>query len=400
MAASANEELLDALIRHQTYLLRYSSFVRNRVLRILDASEDSLAALIRERLRNGTGLNSPSDVRRMETLLEAIDKLRENAWDEASKILEGELSDLAVAEPVALRGITVTVSPVVLETVLPAPRLLRAIATSRPFEGRVMREWAQHMEAEDLRRIHSAVQLGMVAGESSDAIARRVVGTGTLKGTDGVTEMTRRQVTAVTRTAVQHVANSARAEFLQENADVMLAELYVATLDSRTTPVCRANDGKQFPVGSGPRPPLHWQCRSLRVAVLDGEMLGNRPAKASTEKQLLREFAEERGIGPVSKRDDLPRGTKGAYDAFSRKRIRELTGRVPASTSYQQWLKRQSKEFQEDTLGVAKAKLFRDGNLTLDKFVAADGTELTLAQLAVKEAQAFRAAGLNPQDFI
>jgi hypothetical protein len=91
---------------------------------------------------------------------------------------------------------------------------------------------------------------------------------------------------------------------------------------------------------------------------------------------------------------------KGEFDKFSRKRIRELTGQVPATTSYQTWLKSQSKEFQEDVLGKTKAKLFRDGKLQLDKFVTRNGTELTLSQLAKKHADAFRAAGLNPEDFI
>lgn len=197
-----------------------------------------------------------------------------------------------------------------------------------------------------------------------------------------------------------HVSNAARSDFLQENADVMVGEKFVATLDSRTTPVCKANDGKVFPVGTGPRPPLHIACRSLRVGVLDAEILANRPYKGSTTQQLLREFSDERGLPRVSTREDLPRGTKGDFDLWSRKRVRELTGRTPVSESYQTWLSRQPMWFVEDTMGKTKARLFRDGGLKLDKFVAADGTELTLGQLAVKQAEAFRAAGLDPEDFV
>jgi SPP1 gp7 family putative phage head morphogenesis protein len=396
---TANELLLDALVRHQTYLLRYSGYVRNRIRGLLDKSEEDIAALIARRLAAGTGLNTPADVKRLNALLEAIDKLRLGVWSDATTWLEDQMVDLAYQEPIAIANMISTVSPVVVTTTLPAPALLKAIALSRPFEGRLLRDWADTLASEDLRRIHAAIQVGMVAGESTDAITRRVMGTTVLKGTDGVTELTRRQVQAITRTAVQHVANSARDETMRANADIILAEQFVATLDSRTTPVCRANDGKQFPVGKGPRPPLHIACRSLRVAVLDGEQLGERPAKASTTKQLLREFTEANKLPKVTSRDDLPRGTKGQYDAFARKRVRELTGRVPSVTSYQQWLQQQSRQFQEDTLGVTRAKLFRDGGLTLDKFVAADGSELTLAQLAVKQADAFRAAGLDPTDF-
>lgn len=396
---TANEALLDALVRHQTYLLRYSSFVRNRIWTVLDNTEEAIAGLIHRRLEGTTGLTSPIEVRRMQALIASIEQLRGAAWDEAWAWNTDQMSELGYQEPIGFSGMIRTVAPVVIETVLPASRLLRAIATSRPFEGRLLRDWGDSLKAEDLRRINAAIQLGMTAGETTGAITSRVIGTGLLKGTDGVTEMTRRQVQAITRTAVQHVANSARNDFMLENADVMLGELYVATLDTRTTAICRALDGKVFDVGTGPRPPLHIACRSLRVAALDGGPLGQRPYKASTTKQLLGEYTDKNNLPGVSSRDDLPRGTKGSYDEWARGRVRELTGRVPAATTYQKWLEGQSAEFQSDTLGVTKAKLFRDGGLKLDKFVAADGTELSLAQLATKQAGAFRAAGLDPEDF-
>lgn len=399
MARTVNEELLDALLRHQTYLLRYSGYVQNRIQSFLDRVEDDVAMRIRDKLRNSRGLTTPVDVRRMEALLASVQAIRHESWEQAADFLLHELQELAYKEPIAYQGMINTVAPVTVNTVVPTARLLKAIVTSKPFEGRLLKDWVATMESEDIRRVHAAIQLGMVAGESSDEIARRVVGTGALNGEDGVLNMTRRQVQAITRTAVMHVANSARAEFLQENADVIAGEQFVATLDARTTPVCRANDGKVFPVGTGPRPPLHFQCRSLRVAALDGERLGYRPFKASTEKQLLREFAEANKLGKVKSRDKLPRGTKGQFDAWSRKRIRELTGRVPSATNYQEWLTKQSRQFQDDTLGVTRAKLFRSGGLTLDKFVAASGSELTLAQLAVRHKDAFKAAGLDPSLF-
>ncbi len=397
---TANEALLDALLRHQTFLLRYSGYIRNRVWKVLDGTEAAIAAEIRDRLENGSGLSTPVEVRRMQALIKAIDGLRSEAWNNSADFLSDELGELGYTEPIAFQSMLQTVVPVVLETVLPAARLLRAIATTRPFEGRLLKDWAEALKAEDLRRIHAQIQIGMLAGESSDAIVRRVIGTKLLNGADGALEMTRRQVAAITRTAVMHVSNAARSEFLQENADVMVGEKFVATLDSRTTPVCKANDGKVFPVGTGPRPPLHIACRSLRVGVLDAEIIANRPYKGSTTQQLLREFSDERGLPRVSSRDDLPRGTKGDFDLWSRKRVRELTGRTPVSESYQTWLSRQPLWFVEDTMGKTKARLFRDGGLKLDKFVAADGTELTLGQLAVKQAEAFRAAGLDPEDFV
>lgn len=400
MVKTANEEILDAVIRHQIFLLRYSGYVRNRMNTILNDTEEELARRIRDQLRNTQGLTTSVEWKRLQSLLAALDAIRLKGWEKATKFLLEEMTDLAYEEPVILNKLYTTPIPVTVTTVLPSTEFLKAVALSRPFEGRLLKEWAATMEAEDLRRIHSAVQSGMVAGEDHATIARRVVGTSRLKGADGTTAMTRNQVQAVVRTAVQHVANGARDGFFNANKDLFTEEMFVATLDNRTTPICRAHDGKIYKLGRGPRPPLHFNCRSLRVAAIDGTLLGSRPAKPTAERILVKEFASKNGLGSVSSRDGLPFGTKGSYDAWSKKRIRELTGPIPASTTYQKWLTGQSVDFQEDVLGVTKAKLFRNGGLKLDKFVDLNsGHEFTLKQLAGKHAAAFRAAGLDPKDF-
>lgn len=396
---TANEEMLDALMRHQIYILRYSGHVRNQIISILNASEEELARRIRDKLRTMQGLTKPVEWQRLETLQATLKAIRMESWDEATKFLQNEMVQLSYREPIQLDGILKTVLPVTVDTVMPSANMLKAIALSRPFEGRILKEWADTMAADDIRRIHGAIQAGMVAGEDMATIARRVVGTGPLKGADGVTEITRRQVQAITRTAVQHVANDARDAYFAENADIIAAEQFVATLDSRTTPICRSMDGKVFPLGKGPRPPLHFNCRSLRIAAIDGTLAGDRPAKPATQKMLVREYAEKNGLGSIRSRDQLPRGTKGDFDKWSRGRIRELVGPIPASTNYQEWLKGQTKAFQDEVLGVTKAKLFRDGGLTLDKFVHRSGDELTLRELAQKHADAFRAAGLDPSKY-
>jgi hypothetical protein len=42
---------------------------------------------------------------------------------------------------------------------------------------------------------------------------------------------------------------------------------------------------------------------------------------------------------------------------------------VPAETTFPQFLKRQPKAFQEEVLGVEKAKLFRSGKVSIDRMV-------------------------------
>ena len=135
---------------------------------------------------------------------------------------------------------------------------------------------------------------------------------------------------------------------------------WLAILDGRTSAICRGRDGKVFPVDSGPRPPAHPGCRSTTVAV-------------------LKSFRE---IGIDA--DDAP-GISGVLD-----------GKAAPFQTYNDWLRTQPKAFIEDVLGKTKAKLYLDGNLSLDKFVdIKGGRTFTLEDLAVREAEAFRKAGVD-----
>jgi SPP1 gp7 family putative phage head morphogenesis protein len=400
MAKTTNEELLDAVLRHQIFLLRYSGHVRNRVNGILNQTEEELARRIRDQLRNSGGVTTSVEWRRLESLLAALEAVRMEGWQQARQFLVEEMTQLAYREPIVVNAVYTTVIPVQVHTVMPSSEFLRAIALSRPFEGRLLREWADSMASDDVRRIHAAVQAGMVAGEDHATIARRVVGTANLRGADGVTEVSRRQVQAVVRTAVQHVANSARNAFFDANSDLITEEQFVATLDSRTTPQCRALDGMKFPLSKGPQPPLHFNCRSLRIAVIDGVLAGQRPANPTTEKLLVEEYAKQNNLTGINSRGEIPKGMRGDYDKWARGRIRQMVGPVPATETYQTWLKKQSAAFQNEVLGDAKGTLFRQGGLTLDKFVdLRTGREFTLSELAKKHAEAFRAAGLDPRGF-
>ncbi len=390
---NVNEAWFDAMIRHQIGLLRVSGKIRNDILKILDETEADIAEQVRRRLK------ASQSVARQNATIKAISAIRNDAWKESAKVWQEELVELAKSEPEFLAKAIQTVSPAVLDMAIPSAALLRSIVTTRPFEGKVLKDWAQDLARADIDRMAQQVRIGVTQGETSSAIARRIVGTANLRGTNGVTEITRRNATAITRTAVNAIANQAKREFFKANADVFEEELYVATLDARTTAICKSLDGQTFPIGEGPIPPLHFNCRSLRVASIDGEAIGSRPMRQFTEQQLAREYSRANDLGEITSRAKLPRGHKGNFDTFARMRMRQLTGQIDAKVTYQEWLTRQSKEFQDDTLGQTKAVLFRKGKLPLTKFVNRQGDELSLSQLASREADAFRKAGLDPEDF-
>lgn len=387
-----NEQYLDESIRHQIDILRFGSGVARKVNALLDATTADMKRQVERRLGKTTGVTGAS-LRRLQELERAIYQVRSPAWNDVTETWERSAIDVALEEPIFLHGTLTSILPVELDLVAPSDAALEAMVTHRPFNGRTLKEWADSARRADLNRIQQQIRIGMVQGESAQRIANRVF------GERGAMQITRNQAEAVTRTVINGTSNAAQQLFLQENSDLFDIEQLVATLDARTTPVCRAEDGKQYPFGKGPMPPLHVACRSIRVAVIDGEVVGERPFKAGTEQQMLREYAAARGLERVPKsRDDLPRGSKRDFDAFSRRRMKELTGQVPARTTYQEWLSRQPSEIQDDILGPTRGALFREGGLTLDKFVNRNGDELTIEELRERNRDAFKKAGLLPAD--
>ena len=203
------------------------------------------------------------------------------------------------------------------------------------------------------------VRNGLLTGESADKLARRLKGRLRF-GQPGsarqiaqaggeVTSVANHQVMALVRTSLNQVANEASQQVYEANQDVTKRYRYVATLDGKTSPICRALDGQEFEYGKGPKPPQHFNCRSTTVPVIDYEGLGVTPP-------------------PPSKR-------------------RSRDGLVPANQTYGQWLHNQSKETKADILGPEKVPYFNrlarkyGPTDAIRKFVSQDGSELTLDQL-------------------
>lgn len=396
---TSNEQMYDAALRHQTYVLRYSSGLRNKINDLLDDTEEDVAEKILAKLSDQENVVTSSDWTRLRKLSEIIFQIRGDAWKSAGSLLETESSLFADHESNFYTYLITSVSPVIIDTVSPHPETLRSIVEDRPFEGKLLSSWVKDLQQSDINRITKTINSGVVQGRSAKQISRDILGTIAAKGKDGIVQRSRNSVDMLARTAIQHVSNNTRREISIANADTLQRDEYVATLDGRTTLRCRALDGKLFKPGEGPHPPLHPGCRSTRVMYISQD-IGTRPSKPVTERLLLKEYAEENNLGKVTSRDDLPFGTKGAFDEWSRRRIRQIVGPVPARTNYNDWLKTQSEDFQLDTLGKTKFELFKKGDLSLDRFVDSDGTSLTLKEIAQRDAEAFRKAGLDVSKFL
>ena len=94
---------------------------------------------------------------------------------------------------------------------------------------------------------------------------------------------------------------------------------YTAVLDSRTTPICRSLDGRIYQVGQGPRPPQHWNCRSIMIPVLNKGAIARAAGYAAIADQLQGYTGEAR-----------------------RRRVLALLGDPQAEPTYAEWFARQS----------------------------------------------------------
>ena len=223
--------------------------------------------------------------------------------------------------------------------------------------GQVVQKAFRGLAESQAERFGQLVRQGLLTGEPTADIARRLRGrldfgeeAKTVKqlalAGGELTRAANAQVVTLVRTSVNQVANAAANNVYEANLDITKKYKYVATLDSRTSPICRALDGKEFEYGKGPQPPQHFGCRSTIVPIVDDDILP--PSKVAKRAS---------ADGPVS-----------------------------AELNYGQWLLKQGNSEQQKVQGT-KAPYFRKiarkygAKNAMAKMIRDDGSELSLDQL-------------------
>lgn len=335
---SANELLLDRTIAHGVLVERWKAGEVHRILRILDREIlPDLASMIAGRLANiaTRGFDSgPSTTTRLEYLYADLSEMARKIRLRLSGEANGALIQFAQHEAAVLVRAIRGVAPSV-QVVTPSMSTLRSVAMNRPLAGKVLREWWKDQERSLRDNVGRQIRIGLVQGESSQAIVRRV---------RAVWPAERHRVATTVRTAVNHISSQARQATFEENRDLIARVEWIATLDTRACPACGAYDGKTFPLDEGPRPPLHHGCRCTMLPVLKS--------------------AAELGLR------DVAGGTRASMD-----------GQVPDSVRFEDWLAGQSVERQNAVLGIGRARLWRAGKLSLADMVDAAGNPISLAEL-------------------
>ena len=217
------------------------------------------------------------------------------------------------------------------------------------------------------------IRQGVFSGESTQQIASRMIGRlefgqkGSVRqiaqAGGELTKLANHQIQTIVRTSVNQVQNQASQAVYAANSKVAPKYEYVATLDSKTSPICKRLDGRKFEYNKGPTPPQHFNCRSTTVPVVD---------YAGLKKQ---KGFEDLTPPPKGKVVTRPTG--------------EGTGRVPQDTQYGDWLLGQDKKLKVKTLGNEQkvryferlAKKEGSGQKAIRKMVREDGSERSLKDL-------------------
>jgi len=223
--------------------------------------------------------------------------------------------------------------------------------------GQVVEKAFRGIAESQAERFSQVVRNGLLTGETTPQIARRLIGTlqfgddrtvkQVMAAGGELTTIPANQVMALVRTSINQVANSASQQVYEANQDITKKYRYVATLDIRTSAICAALDGREFEYGKGPMPPQHFNCRSTTVPIIDPDIL---PPSTTA--------------------------TRASQD-----------GQVPVNMSYGEWLAKQPKSVQAEALGASKVPYFNKlaekygPKNAVAKLVRDDGSELTLEQL-------------------
>jgi SPP1 gp7 family putative phage head morphogenesis protein len=354
---SANDTLVDLYIERAVDLLRLEAGTRNKVLAILTDLEGELVAALAK--VDPTGVSQGfAQRKRLEKLLEAVQAAIRASYRDASKLMAAEIREIIDQEAVWTgRAINASINFEFVTGGLTRAGL-ETIASDVMIQGAVSADWWSR-QALDLRnRFADQMRLGIAAGETNADLITRVRGK---PGKPGLMDISENSATRLVRTSVQAAANAGRTAMYEKNDDIIASVQWHATLDTRTSNICKAhdghlysNDGEHKPKDGGPPWGLgpgaaHWNCRSTSIPVL------------KTWRDL--------GIDM----DEIPQTTRASMD-----------GQVPAKTTFEDWLGKQSRARQDAALGATVADLWRRGKITFKDLLDQSGRPLTTEQLRAK----------------
>lgn len=318
---------IDQSLKVALDVLRHSATAEADVLRLLEQMRKELISkLASDDLTNWSRT-------RLNQLLRDSEALIASYYTQAQSILAPTYATVA--------GVSAAQTAAALAVTAPSRKVLESLVSNTLVEGSPMKAWWAKQSTDTAFRFASAVRQGIAQSETLSQIFKRV---------NDATNLANRNSIALVHTSIMQVMNDANTATIEANVDVAPTMRFLATLDSSTCPVCGLRDGLTWttashrPVGHDvpyKAPPLHVGCRCKMVAVTE-------------------------------------------IDQFVGGQRASMFGSVDRKVTFSQFLKRQTPEWQDATLGKGRAEMYRKGLITLRDTVSGRGSILTLTQLKAK----------------
>lgn len=368
---TSTEALRDLVLSHRLGLNRLANGEARELLKLVTRLEKEIRRRLRQRLALAEltgGDSGPVTTLRLDALLEDLQALHRATFRDLNSKLRDSMVELAAVEAELARAQLTRVIPPEILAAYPVAGVtaqkLRAIVTSKPFRGRLLRNHFRRIEANSWKGvteafetiISAAITEGTGPAKAVRDLERLILSK--RKASRGVlAKITRPQLSTLTRTAIGHVSQASRLATYRRNSGkdgVIKGYLWLSVLDLRTTlGYCWPRDHKVYslnyePIGhslswSGGPGRIHFNCRATFVPVLKSW--------------------RELGL----KRAELPRTARAS-----------MNGSVPARVTAPVWVKKQlsnpeSRRTLQRVWGRRRVELFESGKLSIDDMVKDDG---------------------------
>ena len=146
---TANEIYLDAALRHQVDLRRYSSGEIKDIRAVLLQADRELVRLLRDRLSE-LGLpasRGDGSVQRLRALLKDVGIARKEALDIVRQRTEENLEDVGTIEAHHEVDMLEAAIPIRLELATVSVKRIHAIVKNSPFQGQILAKWFDQLDA-------------------------------------------------------------------------------------------------------------------------------------------------------------------------------------------------------------------------------------------------------------
>lgn len=370
--ASINQSLVNSFTTLTANLSRLSETEKLVVVGYLKELEDELSQALSSTTKKLTDYSK----KRYESLISQNKQTIRTAY---TKINDQNTQYLSGASSASINGMSSIFANIgiPLSSVAITTEQYQALATNAMIRGASTKAWWSSQSRDLQNNFMHQMRIGYTAGETNDQLIKRIRGsyTGTqsfiIDGViekrqlyqGGIMDASYNQARNLVVTSTNQVSSDSKRFLFKKNDDVIKGIVQISTLDYRTTLQCAARDGKAWTLDGQPinhtiayegGTPLHWGCRSVEVPMTKSW------AELGADPKVDKEY--------LANIDETTRAS--------------MTGQVPATQTFEEWIGNQAVEDQIAYFGPKKYELWKDGDLTLRQMLDQQGNPLTLNQLA------------------